>query len=97
MEIDAAIRTGFDCDQKAWHEAMRLCIVALLRRGWRPMLYDDASGAWQWTDRFTCPEEFGNGPEGITEAAVSSWVAFGDSGSAEDLRFATRLPTEPPG
>jgi len=97
MEIDTAIRAGFSCDQKEWHEAMQLCIAALLRRGWRPMLYDNSSGTWQWTDQFTWPDEFGDGPEGTAAAAVLSWVAFGDSGGATDLRIATELPTEPPG
>jgi hypothetical protein len=38
MEIHAVLTDGFTCDQKQWHQAMRRCIEALLRRGWRPML-----------------------------------------------------------
>jgi hypothetical protein len=41
--------------------------------------------------------EFGDGPQGIAEAAVLSCNAFRNSGGAEDLRFATKLPTEPTG
>jgi hypothetical protein len=94
MEIDAAIQEGFACGQNDWHEAMRLCIASLLRRGWRPMLYDKEFGTWEWTDRFNGLDEPGDGsPECIAGATVASWVAFGDSGGAEDLRFATRLPT----
>jgi len=95
-EIDAAITEGFACDQREWHQAMRLCIEALLRRGWRLMLYGQEAGAWQRTDRFVWPDEFGDRPEGIANAVVASWVAFGDSGGAEDIRFATRLPTDGP-
>jgi len=92
MDIDAEIQEGLARDQIDWHEAMCVCIASLLRRGRRPMLYDERSGTWQWTDQFTVPEMFGDGPEGIADAAVTSWVAFGDSGGAEDLRFATELP-----
>ena len=93
-DIDMAIREGFGppVDQKQWFDRMVLCIAALLRRGWRPMLYDGKAGAWLWTDRFDCPDEFGDGPEGVAAAAVTSWIAFGDSGGAEALRFATAIP-----
>jgi hypothetical protein len=93
MQIDAAIREEFVFDDhRDWQEAMILFIVELLGRGYRPALYDHASCSWNWTDRFTWPEEFGEGPEGIAAAAIQSWLAFGDSGGAEDLRFATNLP-----
>jgi transposase len=76
MDIDAAIRENFVCDQKEWLEAMQLCIAALLRRGCRPALYDHETGAWKWTDWFTCPDEFGVGPEGI--AAQPDSARLGD-------------------
>jgi hypothetical protein len=97
IQIDAAITGEFAFDDnKDWQEAMRLCITELLRRGYKPALYNDRSESWEWTTRFTWPEEFGEGPEGIAAAAVQSWLAFGDSGGAEDLRFATELPTSAP-
>jgi hypothetical protein len=52
----------------------------------------DESGAWQWTDRFSYEPEVPDTPESIADAAITSWVAFGDSGGAEALRFATELP-----
>jgi len=97
MQIDAAIQNEFLFDDPGdWQEAMRLCIAELLRRGYRPALYNYEARTWEWTDRFTWPEEFGEGPEGIAAAAVRSWLAFGDSGGAEDLRLATELPTVAP-
>jgi hypothetical protein len=97
MQIDAAIREAFAFDDyRDWQEAMRLCIAQLLRRGYKPALYSYESCSWGWTDRFTWPAEFGEGPEGIAAAAVQSWLAFGDSGGAEDLRFASELPTDGP-
>jgi hypothetical protein len=96
MEIAAALTEGFTCDQRQWHQAMRRCIEALLRRGWRPML-PDQSGSWQWTNRFSYEPDVPDIPESISDAAVTSWVAFGDSGGAEDLRFATKLPDDPAG
>jgi hypothetical protein len=94
MQIDTAIRDEFAFDNhKDWQEAMRLCIAELLRRGYGTALYNCESSSWEWTNRFTWPDEFGEGPEGIAAAAVQSWLAFGDSGRAEDLRFATELPT----
>ncbi len=96
MEIDAAIQEGFAFDHNSgWNEAMRLCIASLIRRGWRPMLYNKAARKWEWTTRFNYFDDLespDDSPEGIANAAVTSWVAFGDSGGAEDLRFATRLP-----
>jgi hypothetical protein len=91
MEINAALTEAFACDQRQWHQAMRRCIEALLRRGLRPMLPDE-SGAWQWTNRFSYEPDVRDTPESIADAAVTSWVAFGDSGGAKDLRFATTLP-----
>jgi len=100
MQIDSAIMQEFAFDDhRDWQEAMRLCIAELLRRGYRPALYNYEASAWEWTDRFTWPEEFGgfgDGPEGIAAGAVQSWLAYGDSGGAEDLRLATELPTVPP-
>jgi len=96
MQFDAAIQNEFLFDDHGdWQEAMRLCIAELLRRGYRPALCNYEARAWEWTDRFTWPEEFGEGPEGIA-AAAQSWLAFGDSGGAEDLRLATELPTVAP-
>jgi hypothetical protein len=95
--IDSAIRENFEFeDHKDWQEAMILSIAELLRRGYGQALYDRASGSWGWTDRFICPDEFGEGPEDIGAAVVQSWLAFGDSGGAEDLRFVTELPTGAP-
>jgi hypothetical protein len=97
MQISAAIQEQFAFnDNKDWHEAMKLCIVELLRRGHGTALYNYDSGSWEWTDRFDLPDEFGKGPEGIAAAAIQSWVAFGDSGGAEDLRFAIELPADGP-
>jgi hypothetical protein len=97
MEIDATIREGFAFDRYSdWNEAMRLCIASLINRGWKPMLYNKEAGTWEWTDRFSYFDDWDSrddSPEGIALAAVSSWVAFGDSGGAEDLRFATKLST----
>ena len=96
MDIEAALREGFageEFGQKQWIEGMRLCLTVLLQRGWRPLLYDNESNSWQWTDRFSCLSGFGEGPAGVAEAIVVSWQAFGDSGGAKDLWFATRLPT----
>lgn len=69
-----------------------------------------AASAWRASDAFTTMPrrmavdgsvyvegEFGDGPQGIAEAAVLSCNAFRNSGGAEDLRFATKLPTEPTG
>src|SRR5262245_42145113 len=41
MQIDAAIQNEFLFDDPGdWQEAMRLCIAELLRRGYRPALYN---------------------------------------------------------
>lgn len=97
MQISAAIGKQFAFnDNLDWHEAMKFCIAELLRRGHRTALYNYSSGSWEWTDRFNLPDEFGKGPEGVAVAAIQSWVAFGDSGGAEDLRFAIDLPTDEP-
>jgi hypothetical protein len=94
MQIDAAIGEEFAFDDnRDWQEAMILCIVELLRRGFSTALYNYDTSSWEWTDRFNWPE-FGEGPEDIAAAAVQSWLAFGDSGGAEDLRFARELPTD---
>jgi len=57
------------------------------------MLFDKENQRWTWTDRFNGWEGNDDSPEGIAEAAVDSWAAFGDSGGAEGLRFATALPS----
>ena len=48
-DISAILTDAFASGEhkQGWRqEAMRLSIASLLRRGWRPMLYDDASGRW---------------------------------------------------
>jgi hypothetical protein len=97
IDLDEAIRNEFAFENhKDWQEAMQLAIAALLRSGWRQTLNNKKNEAWEWTDAFTCPEEFGEEPEDIGAAVVQSWLAFGKSGGAEDLRFAAKLPTDPP-
>jgi hypothetical protein len=97
MQISAAVGEEFAFnDNKDWHEAMKLCIAELLRSGHKTALYNYDSDSWEWTDRFNLPDDFGIGPEGVAAAAIQSWVAFGDSGGAEDLRFAIELPAEGP-
>ena len=85
-DIDLAIRHGFDVSHREWFETMDLCIKRLVELGFQPMLFDDERGEWEWTDRFD--SEAGE----MAGYAVTSWVAFGDSGGAEDLRFAKALP-----
>ena len=59
------------------------------------MLPNDDTGVWEWTERFHGVEDYNDTPLGIAEGAIASWVAFGNSGGAEDLRFGTVLPNRP--
>jgi hypothetical protein len=88
MQINEAINEHFAFDNtKDRREAIQACAAELLRRGYGTALYNYESSTWEWTDRFTLPDLFSESPEGIAAAAVASWLAFGDSGGAEDLRL----------
>jgi hypothetical protein len=76
-------------------EGLRLCVAALVRRGLRPMLPNYETGKWEWTNRFSGMNGDDDTPRSIAEMAVLSWVAFGDSGGAEHLRFGTQLANGP--
>lgn len=94
--IDQQLRDAFLIDAKSdWYTAIVLCVAALIERGLRPMLPNEGTGVWEWTERFNGYEGGDDTPLGIGEGAIGSWVAFGDSGGAEDLRFGTALPSTP--